>query len=541
MPPAPAAPRPLGLPRIELRIERLRATFRFTFAFHAREVRFERDLGHGFEGLFPETFSFHADRHDPTELYLQLEDLWSSPRLLAPGANRRDAEDLTRRFLTQLPACLEGALDRLQGDTGSEVPGRACEDVALLAHVAMRFLADKQLEDHPQVRFGALHLRKIAFRAVSAVAARRVRPEFIERYLAGEAELDTEREFGAYYALAGGDAEAIDRTVMGSAERAFHRWLEDVCLDESNHAFESESSPFADRGSEVLAAVAADGRGPVVRGREVTVFLRRPRNRDCARLLEKLERWFLRQYDIHHGAVMLNLAARLARGEGDADRVMSWHSRRTYLAMLLIPSLPFLVAIFAYRRWKDVLDVWATAQVMLVMAVALWLFVYRFLWRRDLTFFHAAVPRIAAGIIVGYLPLFLVDEVWDLAGQSFETLATVVVMLGAPTLLYLYVEVERRLRDPGLAFRRAVDVFLLGLIQAAAFGLVATSLLGPLMTGRNWHAHQLQPIVGQLPRILGLEPFEAFPTAVVLMSFLAFFIGTFLQLLWEELPITEPM
>jgi hypothetical protein len=28
---------------------------------------------------------------------------------------------------------------------------------------------------------------------------------------------------------------------------------------------------------------------------------------------------------------------------------------------------------------------------------------------------------------------------------------------------------------------------------------------------------------------------------VLLMSVLAFFIGTFLQLLWEELPITEPM
>jgi hypothetical protein len=28
---------------------------------------------------------------------------------------------------------------------------------------------------------------------------------------------------------------------------------------------------------------------------------------------------------------------------------------------------------------------------------------------------------------------------------------------------------------------------------------------------------------------------------VLLMTFLAFFIGTFLQLLWEDLPITEPM
>jgi hypothetical protein len=132
------------------------------------------------------------------------------------------------------------------------------------------------------------------------------------------------------------------------------------------------------------------------------------------------------------------------------------------------------------------------------------------------------------------------------------------MMLGAPTLLYIYVEVERKLGDRDLAFRRAVDVFLLGLLQSAAFGLVVTSLLGGLMATRNWGGAafreqvvgdmtvetlrgHLEPFVGLLPRILGVEPFASFPTAVLLMSFLAFFIGTFLQLLWEDLPITEPM
>ena len=68
-----------GLERLELRIERLQVTFRFTYAFHAREVRFERDAGAGFTRVFPETFSFRADRHDPAELYLQLEDLLRKP------------------------------------------------------------------------------------------------------------------------------------------------------------------------------------------------------------------------------------------------------------------------------------------------------------------------------------------------------------------------------------------------------------------------------------------------------------------------------
>jgi hypothetical protein len=33
----------------------------------------------------------------------------------------------------------------------------------------------------------------------------------------------------------------------------------------------------------------------------------------------------------------------------------------------------------------------------------------------------------------------------------------------------------------------------------------------------------------------------AFPSAVLVMTFLSFFIGVFLQLMWEELPITEPL
>jgi hypothetical protein len=414
--------------------------------------------------------------------------------------------------------------------------------VALLAHVAGRFLADKQLESHPQLRMAALHLRKVDFRAVCLVAHRRVSPEFLARYVAGEAELDIEREFGAYYALAGDDQDAIDRTVLGAAERAFYRWLEDVCLDEGNRAFSGEDSPFADRAVEVLAAVAENGRGPVARARDLRPFLRRPGNRDCERVLEKLERWFLRQYDVRHGAVVLHHAARLAQGRSDPDRVLSWHSRAAYLTALLVPAVPFAAAAFFYREpWKAIFDVWVSVEVLLVMAAALWLFGVRFLWRRDLTFFHAAVPRIAAGIIVGYLPVFLIDEVWDLAGQPLVTLVTVVAMLGAPTFLYLYVEVQRRLRDPELSLRRATDVFLLGLLQSAALGLVATSLLGPLMSERNWSAEQAGAFAGYLPRILGIEPFAAFPTAVLLMSILAFFIGTFLQMLWEELPITEPM
>jgi hypothetical protein len=428
--------------------------------------------------------------------------------------------------------------------------------VAVFGQLTCRFIADKGLEDHPRLRIHRFHLRKLVLRVLLVILRERVQPQFMERYIAGEAtpELssDDPHDIGFFYALAEGDASLIDSLVVGAAERAYFRWLEDVCLDEENRAFETDLSPFEDREVEVMRAVAASGRGPVTRGAHLSPFLRRPGSRDCRRLLKKLETWFLRQYDVRHAAAVLHHHDYLLRGRDDAEKLLSMHTTRTYLAALLLLALPFLGAIFAYHRAPLFFDVAASAEVIVVSAVAFWFLVYRFMWKKDLTFFHAAVPRIAAGIIVGYLPVFLIDEVWDLAEQSPFYIATVAGLLGSTTLLFIYVEVQRRLGDPQESFVRARRIVLLGLVEAAGFGMLVTSLLGPLMAVRNWGTQvaagsmellQTAPplFLGELPRIIGISPFLAFPTAVLLMSFLSFFIGTFLQLLWEDLPITEPL
>lgn len=551
----PGAPPPAGIPRLEFRIERLKTSYRFSYAFHAREVRFERDAGQGWENVFPETFSFRAERHDPTELYLRLEDLWTNPRRLAGAAGRRDAEELVLRLLGALPRVLAGVLERLRDDESETTLLRVAEDVAVFAQIALRFVRDKQLADHPRVRMAAFHLRALVAGAFETLVRSRVRPEFREAYVAGRVAVEVPEDstdVSFFYALASGDPERIDAAVMGAAERTWQRWLEGVCLDVENGAFEAESSPFEERAAEVLRAVTRPGIRCVSRARDLAPFLRRPANRDTQRILQRLELWFLRQYDVHHAAVMRHHAESLRTGPVDPDRVLSRHGTRTYVLALLLPALPFLAAIFAYERAPRLFDALAALEVGAVIGVAAWFVAYRFFWQRDVTFFHTSVPRIGAGIIVGYLPVFLIDEVWDLAEQSPFYLLAAVVMLGSATLLYLYVEVHSRLGDPSLAFARARDIFLLGLIEAAGLGLLVTSLLGPLMALRNWGPLPaaetlealrvvLHPFLGELPRVMGIGPLWAFPSAVLLMSFLAFFIGTFLQLLWEDLPITEPL
>jgi len=551
------APQPAALERLELRSERLGLTFRFTYAFHAREVRFERDAGSGFERIFPETFSFHPDRHDPAELFLQLDDLARKPRLLAPRAGRRDAEILISRLILGVPRYLEHLLDRLESEGRLEprTLTRVYADAALLAQIVMRFVAARGGEEGPGIRVAGFHLRKLVLRSLSALVERRVDPAYLEAYVAGTVDpmnaTDDLSEAGFFHTMESGSPEAVNRSLLRLCERAFYRWLEDVCLDEANQAFELSDSPFESREQEVRHAISRDGVG-VRRERDLVPFLRRPNNRDCERVLGKLEAWFLRQYDIHNAAAVIHHADNLGRGVHEPDRVLSRHSSANYGLVIALMASPFLGAALFYDRAPALFDLACSFEIALAFAAAIWFLAWRFLWKKNLTFFRTSVPRIAAGIIVGYLPIFFIDEVWSLANQSWTRIGVISALLASATLLYLYIEVQRRLRDPTEAFSRARQIFLLGVLQAFGIGLVITGLLGGFMATRNWGRgdepmsigalrETLPPLMGELPKIVGLDPLYAFPSAVLLMTFLSFFIGTFLQLMWEDLPITEPL
>ena len=191
--------------------------------------------------------------------------------------------------------------------------------------------------------------------------------------------------------------------------------------------------------------------------------------------------------------------------------MLSRHSTRALVLALAIGALPFVFAVFFYERAPRFFDIWASAEVGVVVVAAFWFLFYRFMWKRDLIFFHASVPRIGAGIIVGYLPVFLIDEVWDLAEQSLFYILIVITLLGSTTLLYLYVEVQRRLGETDRGVRaRARHLPARDRRGLRASGSWSRACSGRFMAVRNWGRpvwkprcrrlrEALPPFAGQLP------------------------------------------
>ena len=330
---APAAPRAEGgLSRFEMRMERLALSFRFTFAFHAREFRFECDRGQGYQRIFPETFSFHGENHDPAELFFQLDDLLNRPELLSPRANRRDSQELVIRLLSQVPQYLEAMVDEL-GPRLAEVPRlRLHQDLALFCEISSRFLTSRDLTEQRRSRVAVLLMRKLSYRGLRELCAGRVTAEYLDQYIRGDVDPvdphDDPTEGGFLHTMESGSQDAVNRMLVRMTERSFFQWLEGGCLDEDNRAFEKEDSPFDDRETEVLRAICSGPALAIERGSDLVPFLRRP-SRDCRRLLDELERWFLRHYDIRHSSALIHHEAALKAGIDRGTRISPGTLRAT--------------------------------------------------------------------------------------------------------------------------------------------------------------------------------------------------------------------
>ncbi|MBC8181881.1 hypothetical protein H8E88_12245 [candidate division KSB1 bacterium] len=146
------------------------------------------------------------------------------------------------------------------------------------------------------------------------------------------------------------------------------------------------------------------------------------------------------------------------------------------------------------------------------------------------------VPRLFAGILVGYLPLLFATDAWQFAFhlQFFPTIILCIGSLGL-CLLYLNTEITNHIPDVPNRKWRVLRVFTIGLVESLLMGVIITDLIA------------LPTLTTLLPEID--QPINAFyglfgliiPKIVLVFFPLALLIGIFAQLIWEDKPVTQPL
>lgn len=153
------------------------------------------------------------------------------------------------------------------------------------------------------------------------------------------------------------------------------------------------------------------------------------------------------------------------------------------------------------------------------------------------------VPRLAGCIIVGYLPLVVGIETWQ--AMSFLTQSTwrwhtffLMVLAGMGAYGYLMLEMKNTIpQNKRVIIKRGFAIYSLGLAWSLVIGLVIMDFLASAFKKLDENKFLSDSQITWLQGLVGEIPWE------ILLGYvpLALLIGIFVQIIWEEKPITEPL
>ncbi len=216
-----------------------------------------------------------------------------------------------------------------------------------------------------------------------------------------------------------------------------------------------------------------------------------------------------------------------------------------HLVVFLIVFAPFLIEwLFNVRfivQWE--LRIFYFGFILPTIPIVLY-----FLLGHQLDWIKIIIPRLAGTIVVGYVLLVVTAEIWEFSLRYYqkEKIVCLIQYIAIITtalltsLIYLFIEVNNLVKKPWLAFRRALSLFLLGVTESFIIGLIlfdlfANGMTNGLMSDLGINADKIVEI-----RIDGFFG-RIYPLPLILYASLALVIGIFVQIIWEDKPITEPL
>jgi hypothetical protein len=148
---------------------------------------------------------------------------------------------------------------------------------------------------------------------------------------------------------------------------------------------------------------------------------------------------------------------------------------------------------------------------------------------RSILLLRILLPRLIAGIIIGYLPLFFNDTPWKILEKMLDDprLGIITVVLALIfSFLYVFNEIYKTVKDIRIACGRTLLIYSMGLIESFAIGAVLLDIITQFFC---IEANTIGLFGYICPKILYIY----FPSAL--------FIGFFTQMMWQEKPITYPI
>lgn len=258
-------------------------------------------------------------------------------------------------------------------------------------------------------------------------------------------------------------------------------------------------------------------------------------------------RWFLPRYRLDDVARIVKEG--LPR-QGLVAMLRSMYDPRVLMPWLWVGliALLLLVGIFAggvghgwlLHLWGGLLVTTAGCMMLAMLAASLWA-----AWRLGRLALYPFSLRLAAGTFVGLVALSGVNEQFAVftfnafcQRQSYSLTGTLLLLalsLGA-ALAYTFTNALNRIGDRRLALRRAAGFWLFGWAQATIFASAASWVA----------AGRLAPICAEKPCVLPCHGMAFLGGAiyfdyVLIGGILAFVVGVFTQILWDEHPIPEPL
>lgn len=136
------------------------------------------------------------------------------------------------------------------------------------------------------------------------------------------------------------------------------------------------------------------------------------------------------------------------------------------------------------------------------------------------------LPRLIGTILIGFIPLVMADEIWQFPSKLYAgSIITYYVLFSSlfvVSWIYLFIECRNTIGKVNITILviRSFLVFIGGIIISMFLSfIIVVPLLSPYISTANVSCMQTK----------------------LLFASLALFIGIFIQVFWEEKPITEPL